>query len=306
MENRFENNPPEERQDWGAYLKPPSYSGPPNSNALDAHVQNLCARVQEMLPYLLENDGDIRPEVASSIYAHLAVCLSCAKDFAEMQRIVAMVEAVAPPEMPLDFSAIIMQRIEIEFSPARSDVPIRPLRAASSDGSGEAAASKVTEPTAAAPQAVTETPVVRIVSNTTMQTAVTGQNLTQTGLDLKQQSMTVSLGALWQRLTGIGLMIAVVSFFLLSDWGRQIVGVNTETASSLLGQAGDAMQGVPLIGAIVGLVATALANVAGTLQETYRTMGATTTLGLALDLGILTVGYYFLVARKPRHQIKTY
>jgi hypothetical protein len=135
---------------------------------------------------------------------------------------------------------------------------------------------------------------------------VTTQEQRQTGLDLKQNQVTQTLGALWQRLTGVGLMIGVISFFLLSDWGRQIVGVNTETASALLGQAGDAMRGVPLIGAIVELVAAALAHVAGTLQETYRTMGATTTLGLALDLGILAVGYYFLVARRQRHQIRTY
>ena len=66
MENRFENNPPEERQDWGAYLKPPSYSGPPNSNALDAHVQNLCARVQEMRSRVVEAEAQIPMAMAEA------------------------------------------------------------------------------------------------------------------------------------------------------------------------------------------------------------------------------------------------
>jgi hypothetical protein len=294
MENRFEHEPPEERQDWGAYVQPPAYPGQSNNKAMDAHLQNLCARVQEMLPHLLENDGEIRPEVASMVYAHIAVCLRCAQDFAEMQRVIAMVEALAPPEMPMDFSAIIMQRIQTEFSPARSDIPIRPLRAASSVASGEAAVNNDVVQQQETPQTT-----VRIVSNEVSQTL-------SSKLDQKQTSLTKTASQLWQRITGFGLLVAVLGFFLLSDWGRQALGLNMEAATSLFGQIGAAVNGVPLIGAIVELVGRVLTQVSGILHETYRTLGATTTLGLALDLGICAIGYYFIVARKNHRQIRGY
>lgn len=296
MENRFEHEPPEERQDWGAYVQPPPYPGKSNNNAMDAHMQNLCARVQEMLPHLLENDGEIRPEVASMVYAHVAVCLRCAQDFEEMQRVIAMVEAIAPPEMPMDFSVIIMQRIQTEFSPARSDIPIRPLRAASSDLSGEAAVSNDV-----VHQPETQQTTVRIVSSETTRTLASGLDHHQ-----NQTRLTQTASQLWQRVMGFALMVAVLGFFLLSDWGRQALGLNLETASSLFSQIGAAVNGVPIVGAIVELAGRVLSQVSGILHETYSTLGATTTLGLALDLGICAMGYYFIAARKNHRQIRGY
>lgn len=208
-----------------------------------------------------------------------------------MQRVIAMVEALAPPEMPMDFSVIIMQRIQTDFNPAKSDIPIRPLRAASSDVSGEAAVNSDT-----ARNQETQQSVVRMVSNQT-------KHNVETTLNQKQSTLTNTVSSLWQRLTGFGLLVAVLGFFLLSDWGRQAVGVNVETASSLLSQIGAAVSGVPLIGGIVEMVSRVLIQASGTIHETYRTLGATTSLGLALDLGICATGYYFLVARKNRHQM---
>jgi hypothetical protein len=295
MENRFEHNPPEERQDWGAYVSPPSYTGQPNSYA-DARQQQLCARVQEMLPSLLENDGEIRPEMAASIYAHLAVCLQCAQDFAEMQRIVSMVEALAPPEMPLDFSVVIMQRIQVEFGPTRSDIPIRPLRAVSSDVSGEAAVNAGSERSQATPQATVQT--IHTTVNTEQKQVASSE------LETQQIGVTQTALSLWQRLTGVGVLLAVVGFFLLTSWGREALGVNAMEAMNWLGGIGKAVQDVPLFGSIVALVGSVLSQVGGTLAQTYRTLGATTTLGLTIDLAICAVGYYLLVARRQRHQLQ--
>src|SRR5258708_1114651 len=65
MENRFEHSQPEE-QGWGAYVTPPRYTGPEHTEPSVRRTQTgLCARVVEMLPALLENDGDIRPEMAT-------------------------------------------------------------------------------------------------------------------------------------------------------------------------------------------------------------------------------------------------
>jgi hypothetical protein len=293
MENRFEHNPPEERQDWGAYVSPPSYTGPPNSYA-DARQSQLCARVQEMLPSLLENDGEIRPEMASSIYAHLAVCVLCARDFAEMQRVVSMVEAIAPPEMPMDFSVVIMQRIQLEFGPVRSDVPIRPLRAASSAASGEAAPLGNEQKQEAA-------------SLTTAHTVQqTETRAVASELETKQTSVMQTATSLWQRLPGVGVLLAVVGFFLITNWGREALGVNAIAASQWLSQLGEVAQEMPLLGSIVALIGTVLAKVSDTLQETYRSQGAMNTLGLTLDFAICAVGYYALMARRERQQLRGY
>lgn len=295
MENRFENNPPEERQDWGAYVSPPSYMGPPNNYAADTRQKQLCARVQEMLPSLLENDGEIRPEMASSIYAHLAVCVLCARDFAEMQRVVSMVEALAPPEMPMDFSLVIMQRIQREFGPARSDVPIRPLRAASSTVSGEAAAT-------AGNERKQETP-----PQTTAQTVhQTETRAVASELKAQQTNLTQTATSLWQRLTGVGVLLAVVSFFLITNWGREALGVNGLAAAEWLSQLGKAVQDLPLLGSIVAVIGTVLGQVADILQETYQSQGAMTTLGLTIDFALCAAGYYMLVVRRERQQLQGY
>src|ERR1043165_2965068 len=99
MENRFEQTPPEEQQGRGAYATPPPVSGAQNIPA-DITPQylrhsvtpqlpqdvSLCQRVQEKLPYLLENDGEITPHLAKALYGHLAVCPNCSREFDESQR----------------------------------------------------------------------------------------------------------------------------------------------------------------------------------------------------------------------------
>ena len=62
MENRFDHTSPEEQQGWGAYATPPPVPGQLNSPRSLAGQASLCARVREMLPALLENDGEIRPD----------------------------------------------------------------------------------------------------------------------------------------------------------------------------------------------------------------------------------------------------
>src|SRR5438552_1551000 len=129
MENRSEHIPPE--QGWGAYATPPTYPShsayqrpdPPgaeaqlNQESTLPPQANLCAWVREKLEPLLENDDEIRPEMATALYGHLAVCQGCAQAFEQIQKVVAMLEALPPLELPMDYAPLILRRIQAGTGP---------------------------------------------------------------------------------------------------------------------------------------------------------------------------------------------
>ncbi len=273
MENRFEHNPPEERTDWGKYASPPPVFGhreePTSAETLQ---RNLCVRVQEMLPHLLENDGTIRPEMATAVYGHLSVCTSCSHEFDAMQKVVAMVEALAPPELTQDFAPLIMQRIQANMTALHEGVPTRPFSLASSTLAEEAA-------TNAQRQATVH--VTRGVQTTNM-TGSLLENATLTG----------------QRLLASVLLMTVLVFFLSTAWGREALGVSAATATQWLGQIVSGLKSTPLIGSLAETIYGTLSSTSETLAGSYRTLGANAVRGLAIDVALCAAGYYFLVARK--------
>jgi len=145
MENRFEKQK-EEAQDWGAYAKPPQTSR--TSQESEAFSQNsealksfeprsetasaLCEQVREHLPALVESDGTIRPEMAAMMFAHLTICRDCAREFDELQRIVAVLNSLPQSPLPHDYSGLIMQRIEREMGGLYPLLDIPPSSATSS------------------------------------------------------------------------------------------------------------------------------------------------------------------------------
>jgi hypothetical protein len=275
MENRFENSPPEE-QGWGAYLTPPG---------LHAQRTGLCADVCKLLPDLLENDGSVRPEMATAIYAHLAVCSDCADEFDQMQRVIARIEALPPAEMPMDFSGLIMRRIQEQAETVHS-AQHAPRQAAVPTGAR--ATVTITRRPEAQQQKGTQT---------VAQTAAT-----RLGTDTKTYAATQTSAQLWQRLSAGALLTGVMSFFLSSAWGRQMLGVNLANATAWLEQIAESISRVPVLGWMAGLIFSALAQASGMLSETYHTLGALVVRGLVLDIAMGVLAYYYLLTRRQREQ----
>jgi hypothetical protein len=250
---------------------------------------NLCLSVRERLPSLLEGEGDIRPEMAASIYAHLAVCPGCAREFDEMQRVVALLDALPPAEIPMDFSGIIMDRIQTEMGPAQSSHPtyaVSPL-------SGEAAIEGDVTNSAPVPQVIQSAIVKETRTKATQATAQVG---------LEQQIGLHTGTRLWERLTLGGMLAAFVAFVLSTAWGREMLGVNLDTASVWLEQIGDTLRRVPVLSWIAALILSTLAQAGSLIQETYRNFGSNAARGLALDAALLAAAYYYLVVRRQRGQ----
>ncbi len=282
MENRFEHNPPEERPDWGKYASPPPVFGNnrEESQHIDPLQRNLCVRVREMLPHLLENDGTIRPEMATAVYGHLSLCSHCALEFDEMQRVVAMVEALAPPELTQDFAPLIMLRIQENMAPLHESVPTRPFLPASSRSAEETALINTQR------QATVQ--VTRGVQHTTHQTTMTGSLL---------ESATLT----GQRLLASVVLMTVLVVFLSTAWGREALGVSLETAGQWIGQIVGGLKQTPVIGILSETIYGTLSGMSETLAASYRTLGANAVRGLAIDAALCAAGYYFLVARKQQN-----
>jgi anti-sigma factor RsiW len=120
MESRSEHSPPEQ-QTWNTqYFTPQTPGAPAQTEAARRDVSAplgtantaLCAQVREQLQGLLENDGTVRPETATALYVHLAVCAECAREFQSMQRVVQMLESLPLAELPSDYSRLVMRRIQ--------------------------------------------------------------------------------------------------------------------------------------------------------------------------------------------------
>jgi predicted anti-sigma-YlaC factor YlaD len=280
MENRFENSPPEE-QGWGAYATPPVYS---------SQRTGLCADVCKMLPDLLENDGSVRPEMAAAIYAHLAVCPGCAHEYDQMQRVIARIEALPPAEMPMDFSGLIMRRIQEQPQAAQAD---------------RAVARQTAPPSGArASVIITTRPETK---QTAQQAQQTGQTATQTTASRLGSSTRATVGAqteaqLWQRLSAGALLAGVLSFFLNSAWGRQMLGVNLANATAWMEQIAESVSRIPILGWLAGLIFSALAQASGLLSETYHNLGTLAVRGLILDIAMGVLAYYYVLTRRQREQ----
>lgn len=286
MENRFEHNPPEERTDWGKYGSPlpPLF---PNSEVqqqqyVEPLQRTLCVRVREMLPHLLENDGTIRPEMATAVYGHLSVCPHCSREFEEMQRVVALVEALAPPELTQDFAPLIMQRIQTNMNTLHDGVPLRPLSPVGSrvgSASVHDTAPKQTNTTVKVTRGIQKT------RNTTHSTSLL-ESATLTG----------------QKLLASVVLMTVIVFFLSTAWGREVLGVTVESAAGWIGQIVGGLKSTPLVGPLADAIYGTLAQVGETLASSFRILGANAVRGLAIDAALCAGGYYFLVARRNNRQ----
>jgi hypothetical protein len=294
MENRFEHTPPEEQQGWGRYATPPPVPGQENSFHADMPPEmRLCSRVRVLLPHLIENDGEVRPEMTSQIYGHLSVCPACAHEFDEMNRVVAVLETMPPAEMPMDFSSVIMRRLQSPNGPVPHGVPPLPSRAASSPILGEAARTAAREDSLR-----TQFP------SSGSKTASVSRTLQKLATQTRQETWTYTGTSALQRLTVAGVLTAILAFFLSTSLGRQSVGVNLETARLWLTQISDTLERVPLLGRMVAFIFAALTQVGSLLDSTYRDLGGMAVRGLTLDIALCVVAYYFLVTRRQRGQMR--
>lgn len=255
MENRFHNNPAEGQEGWGAYVSPPVY--PQN-------LGKLCVDVRKLLPELLENDGSIRPEMASAIYGHLAICPGCARELDEMQQLAARIDALPQVDLPMDYSELIMHKIQTQTHTIYS--------AQQAEG-GQAAVRQVTR-----------------AIGTPLQSRTVTETVTQTGVTV------------WQRLTLGALFSGILTFLLASTWGRQMLGATAATASAWLEQVGDMVARVPVLGGLIGLIVLALSQASQLLSETYQSLGGMALEGLVIDiaLGALIFG---VVRRNNRQRV---
>ncbi|HLV81456.1 MAG TPA: hypothetical protein VKT32_14310 [Chthonomonadaceae bacterium] len=279
MENRhLENTPPDEQPGWGAYATPPTTPPGVPGNTLwggpnKAEQMRLCDKVRDLLPSLLENDGEIRPEMAATLYGHLSACPGCAQEFNEMQRVVMLLESLRPAPMPADYSERIMRRIRAELGPLPERAgPLPPSAASSIFGEAAETASKETE---------------RAVA-----TALAPSKLREEGLlalpDLR----------LWERLTLTGVFSALMAFLLSTAWGREMLGSSLESIQAWFAQIGEVLRRVPVLSWLAAAVFAALAQASELLEETYRSLGGTETLHLGMEVAILATIGCFLVARK--------
>jgi len=275
MENRFEKQE-EEKQDWGAYIKPPQTSKLPQESEASAQssreqlqrfeprselASELCEQVREYLPALVESDGTIRPEMAAMMFAHLTICRDCAREFDELQRIVAVLNSLPQLPLPHDYSGLIMQRIEREMGGLFPLMEIPPNQATSS-WRGEAA-QQTNQP------------------NSTIKSDTFTQILNQTALPV------------WQRIVMLGAFFATLLLFLTSGWGRNTLDATMSTVQDWLRQIAQATKEIPLLGKITEEAFGVLAQSVHLLEETYLHIGANAMRGVFLDVAI-AMGAYFI------------
>lgn len=307
MENRFDHNHSEE-QGWGNYVTPPGTPGRnsyrPNHTPLETA---LCQRVREMLPHLLENDGEIRPEMARQVYAHLSVCAGCAGEFDEMQQVIQLMEKMPPVDMPQDFSQIIMQRIAAPDGPVPSRPPLRvPLNLADPQSQMAAVRTQdaVTRPTRAAlgqPQfndALTTAKVTPSISATQRKTtqSMTQANTVQTNTAQSRSTLFTT----FQRLTAASVLTAIMAFLMTTKWGRNALSSDLNALQAWMQQMGDALNRVPFFGRLTAYLFAAMTQMNDSVSETYRTLGATAAKGLTIDIALCACACFFLAVRRQR------
>ncbi len=301
MENRFEHLPPEENQGWGAYATPPRLPGQQhNQQASGPSSSALCARVRESLPYLLDNDGEISPQMATALYGHLSVCAGCAREFDEMQQVVRMVETLGQAELPMDFSLRIMRHIQSGQTSAEAapkDAAARPFAVITSTSSLDA-------PRADIEVVKRQTqPMPSQQTNPTVSRQTTIQGL-ETSLRTEQDLLLRTGVRLWERLTLAGLLSTVMTFFLMTQWGGQVLGANLSGLRAWFNEIGETLHRVPVQGALFAVMFSALSQVGDLLSETYRSLGGMAARGLALDIALCAGIYYLFVLRRQRGQMR--
>ena len=146
MENRYEPEKQELQlqQEWKHYLpqeETPAANIIEEKELLEEQTvypatqtpqASLCLRVRERLQSLLEEDYEMRPEMAAALYGHLALCHDCAFEFEEMQRVVRLLKTIPMADLPMDYSKVIMQRIMAQEEGKTEETSPHPTRAASS------------------------------------------------------------------------------------------------------------------------------------------------------------------------------
>jgi hypothetical protein len=270
MENRFENNK-EERQEWGAYATPPP-TFRPDLERLEVQQQppaTLCARVQEMLPSLVENDGTVRPEMAAALFSHLTICPSCAKEFDEMQRMVAVLNTVPLHPLPMDFTGVIMQRIEAEMAGLYAKQDTAPQFGATFETTQNSSFQRI-------------------------EFSVNTQKSQTTTATLQTQTQST----LFQRVIAMGAFFAALLLFLSSAWGRATLGANIQMAREWVRQIAQATEDVPLLGWVTSEALGVLSQSFHILEETYRTLGVTAVKGVFVDMVVVTALYFMFQGRK--------
>jgi hypothetical protein len=247
------------------------------------------------LPALLENDGEINPQMASALYGHLSVCPGCAHELDTLQRVIQVVEALEPAELPMDFSARIMQRIQSRPAPAHAasdEAVVRPFVASSSASSADATHAE----TETALSTSLSAGIGKLRRETT---SVVGVSL------LEEQELLTQTGVrAWERLTLAGLLSTVMTVFLMTTWGGQALVANLSGVLSWLGQVGETLRRVPLLGALFAVMFSALSQVGDLLSDTYRSLGGLAARGLALDVALCAGIYYLFVLRRQRVQMR--
>jgi hypothetical protein len=237
-----------------------------------------------MLPDLLENDGSVRPEMATAIYAHLAVCPGCSHEYDQMQRVIARIEAMPPAEMPMDFSGVIMRRIQEQAETVHRGRAVTRQETTPSPQSKSGARATVTVTRSAGSQTGVQTTVTRMTSGMQSHTVM------QTGTQF------------WQRLSLAAMLSGILAFFLNSAWGRQMLGVNVGNAAGWMEQIAESVSRVPILGWMAGLIFSALAQASGMLSEAYHTLGALVVRGLVIDIAMGVLAYYYVLTRRQREQ----
>lgn len=284
MENRFEKKE-EEKQDWGAYVKPPQTSRPSQESEASAQSSGeqllrfeprseapsaLCDLVREHLPALVENDGTIRPEQAAAMFAHLTICRDCAREFDELNRIVSVLNSLPLSPLPHDYSGLIMQRIEREMGGLYPLMELPP-NSATSSWTGEAANQ-------------------------------TSRNETALGANSLAGILSQTALPLWQRVVALGAFFATLLLFLSSEWGRATLDASLGTVEDWFRQIARATAEIPLLGWITAEAFSSLSQSARLLEETYLHIGANAMRGVFLDTAIVTGVYFIYQGRNRKKQ----
>jgi hypothetical protein len=305
MENRSEHIPPE--QGWGAYVTPPTYPTHNVYRSADtpaAETQfgsestllpqtTLCIWVQEKLQPLLENDDEIRPEMATALYGHLAICAVCAQEYEQIQKVVAMLEAMPPLELPMDYSRLILRRIQAGSPALQDGVNAFPTFATSSATSGEVAAG-----------VDTETAIPRRILNDPTRTTSTTVTPHQTATRTTTQTTTQTGARLWQRWIMAAVLSTLAIFCMTTSWGRQMLGANLETSKVWLGQIEEMLTRIPVLGWLANVIFSALSSVGEILEATFRELGGLAARGLAVDVALFAAACFFVAARRQRSQLR--
>jgi hypothetical protein len=279
MENRMEHTPAEQPQGWGAYASPPGYPAQQGQQAATPAEQGWCLRVREMLPALLENDGEIQPDMSAALQAHLAVCPGCGREFQAMSRVISLVEALGSVEIPVDLSEQIMRRIRLmEGLGAPEGSPPFGLAASSAAVfAGETEVRSGARTTPAAPTVVTTVPTAYAAG---LQSLGAG-----------------SIAGIWERLLLGTLFAAIAVVLLLTPGARSLLGENVRELADWLQQVGEVLRAIPLLGALFGGLVSALGASEDVLEASFRSLRSGALTGAVLD-GLIALIAYRRVARR--------